>query len=86
MATLTALSALVAESEGGHGFTRPLPMPPEVFGIIAIVVGVLLLVITFFWRHSAPVPIDAEGHDEHGHAGHGHGAHGEQGHQPGGHH
>lgn len=85
MAMLTALSALVAEGEGGHGFTRPLPMPPEVFGIIAIVVGVLLLVTTFFWRHSAPVPIDAEGHGGHG-AHDEHGAHGGHGHQHGGHH
>lgn len=85
MATLTTVIALVAaDEEAGHGFTRPLPMPAELYGIIGLVVGALLLLIVWFWRHSAPV--DASQHEEHGSA---HGAHGSaagHGAQHGGHH
>ncbi|STD05984.1 Uncharacterised protein [Dermatophilus congolensis] len=47
-----------------------LPMPAWVFGAIALAVGVLLLVFTWMFRHSAQAMI--EGRDIHGGASHGH--------------
>lgn len=71
---LSALSLLVTEDAGGHGFTRPLPMPPEFYGIIAVAVVLLALLFLWLFRRTAPEPVDVHA-DSHG----GHGRHGELG-------
>lgn len=69
MATLFALSVLASE-EGGHGFTRPLPMSPIVYGALGVAVVLLALLFLWFFRRSAGEPVDRQaGHA--GHAGHG---------------
>ena len=78
MATLSVLSALIAEEAGGHGFTRPLPMSPAIFGLIGLAVVFLALGFLWFFRRAAPEPVDhAHGHGEHVPGGHGHAGHGQ---------
>ncbi|HPB73448.1 MAG TPA: hypothetical protein PLX71_10770 [Phycicoccus sp.] len=57
---MTTLASLVAE--GGH----ELPMPPESYGLIALVLFVLLLAVTWTFRNTSQKHVPpADG--EHGH-------------------
>ncbi|GAB97068.1 hypothetical protein BJY21_000467 [Kineosphaera limosa] len=51
MATLFATTLLAAE---GEHVARPLPMPPELYGIIGVVLVFLLLIFTWLFRHTSP--------------------------------
>lgn len=65
MATLSQFALLVTEDAGGHGFTRPLPMPPEAFGLIALALGLLLLLFLWFFRRTVPLEPESHPHTEH---------------------
>ena len=59
-ATTSALANLAAE--GGE---RALPMPPWAFGAIALGVVLLLLLVTWFFRHAAQAAIEGDAYAAH---------------------
>lgn len=79
---VAASVATLATAEGAH-VVNHLPMPAWAYGAIALGLGVLLLVFTWMFRHSAAAMIEGgrgrhgQGHGSHGgsHAAQDHGAH-----------
>lgn len=66
MATTLLASTLIAAAEGEHA-GRSLPMAPQAFGLVGVVVVFVLLLVLFFFRRAAGVSPDenhpfADGH------------------------
>ncbi|MDO5696598.1 MAG: hypothetical protein Q4G51_01360 [Dermatophilus congolensis] len=73
-ALAVATSLVTLATAGGAQVVNHLPMPAWAYGAVALALGVLLLVFTWMFRHSAAAMID--GKNAHG----AHGTHGAQGH------
>ncbi len=66
MATLTDFVRVLTEEGGAAHAGRPLPMEPWVYGAIAVAVMILLLGLTWMFRHTAQVMIEGDNRP-HGH-------------------